>query len=144
MSPTRIGVKRAPFSSGGRVRRGSADNASLLPFRPIYLQATRAYDDSVHFTDSSARPRRPGFFSCAMNSHPGRAKPKPYHAPSLTGRENQVAQCVAMGLKNKEIADMLFINEQTVKHYLSRIFHKTGAKDRFEVALWMISRDLAD
>jgi DNA-binding NarL/FixJ family response regulator len=62
---------------------------------------------------------------------------------SLSGREEQVARCVATTLMNKEIADTLFISEQTVKHHLSRIFHETGAKDRFEVALWMICQDQA-
>ena len=78
-----------------------------------------------------------------MNSHPDRAKPKPGDAFSLSGREQEVALCVATGLKNKEIAGRLFLSEQTVKHHLSRIFHKTGAKDCFEVALWMVSQDQA-
>jgi hypothetical protein len=39
-------------------------------------------------------------------------------------------------LKNKEIADALFIAEPTVKIYLSRLFRKIGAKDRFELALY--------
>ena len=48
---------------------------------------------------------------------------------------------MATGLRNQEIAATLFISEQTVKHHLNRIRHKTGAKDRFEVALWLISRE---
>lgn len=76
-----------------------------------------------------------------MNSHPGRAKPKSPEGFSLTGREEQVALNVATGLSNKEIAHALFIKEQTVKHHISSIFRKIGAKNRFEVALWMISQD---
>jgi DNA-binding NarL/FixJ family response regulator len=59
---------------------------------------------------------------------------------TLTSREEQIARCVATGLRNKEIATTLFISEKTVKNHLWSIFHKTGTKDRLEVALWMVSR----
>lgn len=55
---------------------------------------------------------------------------------SLTKRERQLVTLLAQGLKNKEIASMLFISEGTVKVYLSRLFHKVGVKDRFELALY--------
>jgi DNA-binding NarL/FixJ family response regulator len=61
-------------------------------------------------------------------------------AISLSEREEQIARCVATGLNNKEIANTLSIREQTVKNHLHSIFHKTGTKDRLEVALWMISQ----
>jgi hypothetical protein len=43
---------------------------------------------------------------------------------------------LAQGLKNKEIATCLGITEGTVKVYLSHLFKKVGAKDRFELALF--------
>lgn len=55
---------------------------------------------------------------------------------SLTKRESQLVSLLAQGLKNKEIASSLFISEGTVKVYLSRLFHKLGVKDRFELALY--------
>jgi DNA-binding NarL/FixJ family response regulator len=55
---------------------------------------------------------------------------------TLTKRERQLVTLLAQGLKNKEIASMLFISEGTVKVYLSRLFHKVGVKDRFELALY--------
>ncbi len=57
-------------------------------------------------------------------------------AVSLTRREGQLVSLLAQGLKNKEIASTLFISEGTVKVYLSRLFHKLGVKDRFELALF--------
>jgi hypothetical protein len=42
---------------------------------------------------------------------------------------------VTQGLKNKEIASVMGITEGTVKVYLSRLFGKIGARDRFELAL---------
>lgn len=54
----------------------------------------------------------------------------------LTRRESQLISLISQGHKNKEIADALFIAEPTVKIYLSRLFRKVGAKDRFELALY--------
>ena len=55
---------------------------------------------------------------------------------SLTFRESQLVHLLSQGLKNKEIAQCLSIREGTVKIFLSRLFEKTGAKDRLELALF--------
>jgi DNA-binding NarL/FixJ family response regulator len=55
---------------------------------------------------------------------------------ALTGREGQLVSLLSQGLKNKEIATALAISEGTVKVHLSRLFHKVGVKDRFELALF--------
>jgi DNA-binding NarL/FixJ family response regulator len=57
---------------------------------------------------------------------------------NLTRREGQLVRLLAGGLKNKEIATALSISEGTVKVYLSRLFEKVGAKDRFELALFSL------
>ena len=54
----------------------------------------------------------------------------------LTHRESQLVTLLSQGLKNKEIATCLGITEATVKAYLSRLFQKVGARDRFELALF--------
>jgi two-component system, NarL family, nitrate/nitrite response regulator NarL len=53
----------------------------------------------------------------------------------LSPREGQLVELLTRGLKNKEIATELGITEGTVKVYLSKLFQKVGAKDRFELAL---------
>jgi DNA-binding CsgD family transcriptional regulator len=58
------------------------------------------------------------------------------HAIQLSRRESQLVALVSSGLRNREIADTLGISEGTVKVYLSRLFLKVGAKDRFELALY--------
>jgi hypothetical protein len=45
---------------------------------------------------------------------------------------------LAQGLKNKEIAYAMTLSEGTVKVYLSRLFQKAGANDRFELALYAL------
>jgi DNA-binding NarL/FixJ family response regulator len=54
----------------------------------------------------------------------------------LTRREGQILRLLSQGLKNREIATHLTVSEGTVKVYLSRLFQKIGAKDRFELALF--------
>ena len=54
----------------------------------------------------------------------------------LTRRELDVLQLIGEGCANREIAGRLHISEDTVKHHLSRIFDKTGASSRVELALF--------
>jgi DNA-binding NarL/FixJ family response regulator len=54
----------------------------------------------------------------------------------LTRRESQLVALLAQGLKNKEIATCIGITEGTVRVYLSKLFLKIGARDRFEVAVF--------
>jgi DNA-binding NarL/FixJ family response regulator len=56
----------------------------------------------------------------------------------LAPRERQLATLLAQGLKNKEIGYRLGITEGTVKVYLSRLYEKVGAGDRFELALFVL------
>lgn len=48
----------------------------------------------------------------------------------LTPREVEVLREVAGGNRNREIADLLFISEETVKVHIKHIMEKLGAKDR--------------
>lgn len=48
----------------------------------------------------------------------------------LTPRELDILEVVAAGLSNKEIADRLFVSENTVKTHAARVFAKLGAKRR--------------
>jgi DNA-binding NarL/FixJ family response regulator len=56
----------------------------------------------------------------------------------LSERERQIAQLVANGLRNRDIAAELHISENTVKRHLQSIFDKTGARDRLELAVMAI------
>jgi len=44
--------------------------------------------------------------------------------------------------RNKEIAEKMFISEQTVKNHLHNIFDKLGVSDRLELALFAIHKKL--
>lgn len=63
-----------------------------------------------------------------------RVRQRPAGLQRLSGREQTVAELVAKGLRNREIAAQLQISENTVKRHLQSIFSKTGARDRVELA----------
>ena len=56
----------------------------------------------------------------------------------LTRRETDVLGHLLDGQSNHEIAQALAITEQTVKDYLSSIYFKTGAPDRFALLRYLI------
>jgi DNA-binding NarL/FixJ family response regulator len=60
----------------------------------------------------------------------------------LSNREREIVTFVAQGYKNKEIADKMFISEQTVKNHLHNIFDKLGVSDRLELALYAVHNGL--
>lgn len=54
-------------------------------------------------------------------------------AQRLSPREIEVAALIADGLKYKEIADRLFIQERTVTTHVQKMFLKTGVKNKVEL-----------
>jgi two-component system, NarL family, nitrate/nitrite response regulator NarL len=62
---------------------------------------------------------------------------------SLTDRERQVIGLIAEGLKNRQIAERLFISPTTVTHHLSSIYSKLGVSDRLELVIYAFSNRLA-
>lgn len=53
----------------------------------------------------------------------------------LSQRERQVAEAVARGATNKEIARVMAITERTVKAHLTASFEKLGVRDRMQLSL---------
>jgi len=51
-------------------------------------------------------------------------------ALGITPRELEILSLIAQGLSNREIADRLFVSENTVKTHCSRAFDKLGARRR--------------
>jgi two-component system nitrate/nitrite response regulator NarL len=61
----------------------------------------------------------------------------------LTPREREVIALIAEGLKNKQIAERLFISDTTVTHHLSSVFSKLGVSDRLELVIYAFANKLA-
>jgi DNA-binding NarL/FixJ family response regulator len=62
---------------------------------------------------------------------------------TLTEREREVVTLIAQGLKNKQIANRLFISQTTVTHHLSSIYSKLGVTDRLELVVYAFANELA-
>src|SRR5579864_9088024 len=73
---------------------------------------------------------------------PQAAAPRERERSPLSQREREIVALVAQGFKNKEMAEKMFISEQTVKNHLHNIFDKLGVSDRLELALYAIHNNL--
>jgi DNA-binding CsgD family transcriptional regulator len=62
---------------------------------------------------------------------------------SLTETERRVAQLVASGHTNREVADTLFLAVKTVEWNLSRIYQKLGVRSRSELAAMLATASIA-
>lgn len=65
-----------------------------------------------------------------------------YADEDLTAREVEVLQQVAGGNRNRDIADRLFISEETVKVHIKHIMEKLGANDRTQAIAIAIKRGI--
>jgi two-component system nitrate/nitrite response regulator NarL len=66
----------------------------------------------------------------------------PRERAQLSQREREIIVLISQGYKNKEIAEKMFITEQTVKNHLHNVFDKLGVSDRLELALYAIHNSL--
>ena len=74
-------------------------------------------------------------YSVSGSSAPA-ADPEAEGIALLSGREREVIQFIGRGLKNKQIADQLYIGETTVRHHLTSIYSKLGVTDRLELLVF--------
>jgi DNA-binding NarL/FixJ family response regulator len=55
---------------------------------------------------------------------------------TMSRQEMRLITCIGQGLSTKEIAKNLRLKDGTIRNYISTIFHKTGLRNRAEVALF--------
>ena len=77
----------------------------------------------------------------AMSQRSGTAQPA---GTQLTPREMQVLKLVAQGLNNKDIAEKLFISENTVKNHIRNILDKLHLHSRMEAVVYAVKEKLLD
>jgi len=61
---------------------------------------------------------------------------------TITKRERQVISLISEGLKNKAIAERLFISEATVRNHLTSILNKLGVSSRSELVVYSFKHQL--
>ena len=72
------------------------------------------------------------------------AQLRPAADGQLSNRETEIVRCIAVGLRNAEVANRLSIGESTVKTHLNNIFQKLGIRGRVELALYAHRIGLAE
>jgi DNA-binding NarL/FixJ family response regulator len=65
-------------------------------------------------------------------------------APRLTERELEVLKLVAQGLTNRDIAEVLFISENTVKNHVRNILEKLHLHSRMEAVVYAVREKILD
>lgn len=75
-----------------------------------------------------------------------RKQPKPTYEVQepLTNREQEILELVAQGLSNPEIAEKVYISENTVKKHLRNILDKLHLNNRVEAAVYAVRKGLIE
>jgi len=92
--------------------------------------------------DAGAHLDRDGAVALATGT---KARPDPAPTRDRTGqplgkREQEVADLIAEGLSNKEIASRLFLSERTVETHVYNILNKLGVSSRVSIAAWVTAK----
>jgi len=82
----------------------------------------------------TGKKRIPPQVAAALAEHMGEEQ--------LTAREIDVLRHVATGNRNRDIAEQLFISEETVKVHVKHIMEKLGASDRTQAVAIALRRGI--
>ena len=64
--------------------------------------------------------------------------------PRLSAREREVADLIAGGTSNREIAATLFLSQRTVETHVQHILTKLGFHARSQIAAWVAAQRITD
>lgn len=99
------------------------------------VHAGRAWIDGAVMAQVLAHLSRGGKDEPCLGGKIARAAP-------LTRREHQIVDLVTRGMRNRKVADQLFLSEGTVRNHLTVIFRKLGLADRCELIAYAHDRRL--
>jgi len=131
-------VQAMKLGTAGIVLKQSATDLLIKSIRKV--NAGEIWLDS-HTTAAVMRQFATGPDEAAPAGVPV-SNPRERERSLLSQREREIVALVAQGFKNKEMAEKMFISEQTVKNHLHNIFDKLGVSDRLELALYAIHNNL--
>jgi len=77
-------------------------------------------------------------FVCALRDD------SPNDRPRLTRRELEILRLVARGRTNRQVAQMIWVTDQTVKYHLANVYRKLGVGSRTEAVDWAFRNGLTD
>jgi ATP/maltotriose-dependent transcriptional regulator MalT len=94
-------------------------------------------EGTLYPTDVPLGPRRRKVAQAhpAPPEQPRTELPSAEGVGSLTDREREILEMIALGMSNKVIGSRLFISEKTVKTHANHVFHKLGVSSRLQATL---------
>jgi DNA-binding NarL/FixJ family response regulator len=121
------------------LQNGARGYASKDIGKAELLYGIKTVAQGAYFLDQTALLEVKGFL-CSSHQHIG-SKSSAGKSP-ITPREMEVAPLYVKGKSVKEIAETLFISEDTVESHIKNIRSKTGAASRYEVGEWLKKNEL--
>jgi DNA-binding NarL/FixJ family response regulator len=95
----------------------------------IATAVRQAFEPSLYF----ARPKQPVEAAVVEVA-----------APKLTRRELEILTLVSEGRSNRQVAELLWVTDQTVKFHLANVYRKLGVRSRFDAARWAFEHGLLE
>jgi DNA-binding NarL/FixJ family response regulator len=130
-------VQAMKLGTSGIVLKQTATELLIKSIRKVH--AGEIWLDS-HTTAAVIRQFVANDEAPAVQSLPPAPPTRERERSPLSQREREIVALVAQGFKNKEMAEKMFISEQTVKNHLHNIFDKLHVSDRLELALHFVAR----
>jgi DNA-binding NarL/FixJ family response regulator len=132
-------VEAVRYGSAGVVSKQSATDFLVQSIRRVHAGDVCLDDETTAAVVRQLRNPQPLITPPPKRHLPDAGRPAASEGiGTLTPRERAVVQLLVQGLRNRDIADRLFLSEQTVKNHLNSIFGKLQVSDRLELALYAI------
>ena len=115
--------------------------SALVVYQEECEKQTRQAMSGQAFATAHERGGALGFDAAVAYALGEQVPPTSISAPSstkLTKREHEVAELVAEGLTNKEIAARLVISPRTAQGHVEHILTKLGFGSRAQIAAWVV------
>jgi predicted ATPase/DNA-binding CsgD family transcriptional regulator len=119
----------------------------LAPFRDASAKAARDELGDARYDAAFARGTRlaaDDLIAIALGAQlaerSGERPVDPRSSGPLTKREREIAELVAEGLSNKQIAATLVISQRTAETHVEHILTKLGFTSRVQIAAWIVER----
>jgi DNA-binding NarL/FixJ family response regulator len=106
-----------------------------IPPQELFSAITAVTEGGVHLSSEVARRMVASTAGKELTLHEDKPPLRRLKVifESLSPREKELVDNIALAYSNKEIAEKMFLSEQTVKNYISRIYTKLGVSKRSEL-----------